>query len=355
MSRPVADPFVKGDFAAALLAWFDVHGRHDLPWQLNRSAYTVWVSEIMLQQTQVTTVIGYFEKFISKFPDVSTLANAPLDDVLALWAGLGYYARARNLHKAAGVVRDAHDGIMPADIESLIALPGIGRSTAGAIASLAWDKRAPILDGNVKRVLSRRVGMTEWPGGTQALKQLWLLAEELTPHERVADYTQAIMDLGATLCTRAKPLCMHCPVSEGCVALRDGLQGRIPAPKPKVHRPRRSVRMLVLQNTAGAVLLERRPAAGVWPGLFSLPELPEDTSAGDWSRAHVGSDIADERALAPISHAFTHFDLDIEPLRAMLSSSAGVLEHADRLWYKPGEPQRPGMPAPVARLLDTLA
>ena len=186
------------------------------------------------------------------------------------------------------------------------------------------------------------------------LKRLWLLAEELTPHERVADYTQAIMDLGATLCTRAKPLCMHCPVAGDCVARRDGLQNRIPAPKPKTHRPRRAVRMLVLQDAAGAVLLERRPIAGVWPGLFSLPELPDDTSPVDWTRTYVGSDIAEPRSLAPISHAFTHFDLEIEPLQATLVSAVGVLEHADRLWYKPGESQRPGMPAPVARLLESL-
>lgn len=342
------------DFAGRLLEWFDAHGRHDLPWQRENSAYAVWVSEIMLQQTQVATVIRYFERFIGRFPDVSALADATLDDVLALWSGLGYYARARNLHRAARIVGEQHAGVFPDDFDALTALPGVGRSTAGAILSIAYGIRAPILDGNVKRVLTRRAGIFEWPGQSATTKELWQLADDLTPYERVADYTQAIMDLGATLCTRAKPLCMHCPVAEGCTARLDGTQASIPAPKPKRSRPRRSVRMLVVRDTAGAVLLERRPESGIWAGLFSLPELTSDSAADDFSREHLGIEIGEAESLARISHSFTHFDLDIEPLHARLTSHSGVMDRENRVWYKPGGSQPPGMPAPIARLLDGL-
>jgi A/G-specific adenine glycosylase len=354
--RDLADGSVaaKKNFSESLLEWFDTHGRHDLPWQKTLSAYSVWVSEIMLQQTQVSTVIPYFERFMARFPKVDTLAGSSLDDVLAHWSGLGYYARARNLHKAAGIVRDQHHGEMPDEFEALIELPGIGRSTAGAILSIAFDQRHPILDGNVKRVLTRRAGIGEWPGKTAVMKELWEIADELTPNERVADYTQAIMDLGATLCTRARPLCMHCPVSTDCRARMDGLQDRIPAPKPKKTKPRRSVRMLVLQDDTGAILLEKRPPSGIWAGLYSLPELPKDASIDDWIRDYIGARITNERHLDKISHSFTHFDLDIQPLLAQLGDPCATMEAADRLWYKPGRSQRPGMPAPVSRLLESL-
>jgi len=344
----------EADFAARLLEWFDTYGRHDLPWQQHTSAYAVWVSEIMLQQTQVATVIPYFERFMASFPDVAALADAPLDDVLAHWSGLGYYARARNLHKAAGIIKAEHGGELPKSLEELTALPGIGRSTAGAILSIALAGRAPILDGNVKRVLARRAAIEEWPGRPAVMRQLWELAESLTPHERVADYTQAIMDLGATLCTRARPACIYCPVSEDCNARIEGTQDRIPAPKPKTHRPRRSVRMLVVQDASGAVLLERRPSAGVWAGLFSLPELPGDVPLNDWSLRYIGAVVTEPERMEVISHSFTHFDLDIEPLRARLLSQAAVMDRDDRVWYKPGSSKPLGMPAPVSKLLATL-
>jgi A/G-specific adenine glycosylase len=342
------------DFASRLLEWFTVHGRHDLPWQRRDDAYSVWVSEIMLQQTQVATVIPYFERFMSRFPDVAALAAAPLDDVLAHWAGLGYYARARHLHRTAGIVCAQHDGRLPDTIESLTALPGIGRSTAGAILSIAYKVRAPILDGNVKRVLTRRAGIEEWSGSAAVTKRLWALAEALTPHERVAQYTQAIMDLGATLCMRSRPLCMYCPVAVDCRARLDGTIERIPAPKPRAARPRRSVRMIVLQDGCGRVLLERRPAAGVWAGLFSLPEIPGDAAIDEWSRDYAGVEISTKRQMDVISHSFTHFDLDIEPLHARVSAQAGVMDRDDRVWYKPGSSKPPGMPAPVSKLLATL-
>ena len=341
-------------FAESLLEWFDTHGRHDLPWQKNLNAYSVWVSEIMLQQTQVATVIPYFEEFMKRFPNVEVLADSSLDDVLAHWSGLGYYARARNMHKAAIIVCDQFNAEMPDDFDSLTDLPGIGRSTAGAILSIAFGRRHPILDGNVKRVLTRRAGIEQWPGKSAVMKQLWEFADELTPNARVAEYTQAIMDLGATLCSRARPLCMHCPVSHGCRARIDGTQDRIPARKPKVSKPRRSVRMLVLQDESGAVLLEKRPPTGIWAGLYSLPELPEDASVAVWSREYIGVQIDAERPLDKISHSFTHFDLDIEPLLAQLGDPCQTMEEGKRLWYKPGRSRRPGMPAPVSRLLESL-
>jgi A/G-specific adenine glycosylase len=251
-------------------------------------------------------------------------------------------------------MRAEHAGAVPRDFDILISLPGIGRSTAGAILSIAFDDRHSILDGNVKRVLTRRAGIEEWPGTSAVTKRLWQLADELTPDERVADYTQAIMDLGATLCTRARPLCMHCPVSDGCHARIEGTQGRIPERKPKVHKPRRCVRMLVLQDASGAVLLEKRPPAGIWAGLYSLPEVPDDTPMSIWSREHIGMRIDAERRLETISHSFTHFDLDIEPLLAQLASQSHAMDRADLLWYKPGLSQRPGMPAPISRLLEKL-
>lgn len=341
-------------FADALLAWFDVHGRHDLPWQRDGRAYAVWVSEIMLQQTQVTTVIPYFERFMAAFPDVASLAAATLDDVLAHWSGLGYYARARHLHAAACRMRDEHGGNVPEDFDALVALPGIGRSTAGAIMSIAFDRRYPILDGNVKRVLTRRAGIAEWPGSSAVVRTLWTMADELTPQTRVADYTQAIMDLGATLCTRSKPLCMHCPVSAGCRAREDGTQDAIPAARPRRSKPRRSVRMLVLRDAVGAVLLERRPPAGIWAGLYSLPELPEEVPLQAWSLEHIGVKLRAAGALETVSHSFTHFDLDIEPLLARSDGQIAAMDRPDLLWYKPGHLRRPGMPAPVARLLDSL-
>jgi A/G-specific adenine glycosylase len=340
--------------ATRLLAWFDAHGRHDLPWQLARSPFSVWVSEIMLQQTQVGTVIPYFERFIERFSTLPALAASPLDDVLAHWAGLGYYARARNLWRAARIVVAEHGGVLPSDFEALHALPGIGRSTAGAILAQAYGQRRPILDGNVKRVLARYHAVAGWPGLPAVANELWRHAETHTPHERVADYTQAIMDLGATLCARSRPACTLCPLAEDCAACRAGTQALYPAPRPKRERAQRHVAVLVVRAPDGRVLLERRPARGIWGGLYSLPELPAEDSPREWCARMLGAAVAAERALATIEHAFTHFDLDLAPrLLELAAVPATVMDRDDWHWCRPGVELDVGVPAPVAVLLSS--
>ncbi len=342
------------DFAVRLLAWFDRCGRHDLPWQRDRTPYSVWVSEIMLQQTQVATVIPYFERFVARFPDVDTLAAAPLDEVLALWAGLGYYARGRNLHRAAQIVVAQCGGALPEALDELIALPGIGRSTAGAILAQAKGQRHPILDGNVKRVLARYHAVEGWPGERAVEARLWRFADAHTPTERVADYTQAIMDLGATLCVRRRPACTVCPVADACRACRLGVQARLPAPRPRRERPHRRCVMLVVTDPGGRVLLERRPERGIWGGLYSLPELDADDSAGAWCSRRLGVELRDERELPELAHAFTHFDLTIAPRLVRLATDCGgVMESASLVWYNAARSDL-GIAAPIRVLLDTL-
>ena len=339
--------------APRLLAWFDAHGRHDLPWQRDRTPYCAWVSEIMLQQTQVGTVIPFYERFMQRFPTIAALAAAPLDDVLANWAGLGYYARARNLWSAARIVVAEHGGDLPTDFDALHALPGIGRSTAGAILAQAHGQRWPILDGNVKRVLARYHAVGGWPGLPKVADELWRHADEHTPYERVADYTQAIMDLGATLCTRARPACTVCPLATDCAACRGGTQALYPAPRPKRERPQRHVAVLVVRAPDGRVLLERRPARGVWGGLYSLPELPAEDSPRDWCARVLGAVVAAERVLETIEHAFTHFDLDLAPrLLELAASPSAVMDRDDWHWCRPGTALDVGVPAPVAILLS---
>ena len=339
--------------APRLLAWFDAHGRHDLPWQLERSPYSVWVSEIMLQQTQVGTVIPFYLRFMQRFPTVAALAAAPLDDMLASWAGLGYYARARNLWHAARAVVAEHGGELPATFEALHALPGIGRSTAGAILAQVHGQRWPILDGNVKRVLARYHAVPGWPGLPAVANELWRHAETHTPHERVADYTQAIMDFGATLCTRSRPACTVCPVASDCAACRAGTQALYPAPRPKRERALRHVAVLVVRAPDGRVLLERRPASGIWGGLYSLPELPAEDSPREWCARTLGAAVAAEHVLATIEHAFTHFDLDLEPrLLDLAASPSTVMDRDDWHWCRPGAQLDVGVPAPVAALLN---
>ncbi|MBD3609161.1 MAG: A/G-specific adenine glycosylase, partial [Gammaproteobacteria bacterium] len=274
-------------FAERLLVWFDQHGRKELPWK-SSDPYRVWISEIMLQQTQVTTVIPYFERFITRFPDIATLAMAKQDEVLHLWTGLGYYARARNLHKAAQIIQQQYQGRFPEDFDQVIALPGIGRSTAGAILAQAMEQRHAILDGNVKRLLSRLYVIEGWPGEKQTENKLWQLAEELTPRQRIADYTQAVMDIGATLCKRSKPDCDHCPFHNHCQARRQGRQAELPHRKPKKDKPVKRCHMLILQDAQGHVLLQQRPPSGIWGGLWSLPECPEDIDILHWSQAPLG-------------------------------------------------------------------
>ncbi|MDJ0738242.1 MAG: A/G-specific adenine glycosylase [Gammaproteobacteria bacterium] len=343
-------------FAQRVLDWYDVHGRHDLPWQGAADPYPVWVSEIMLQQTQVTTVMPYFARFLERFPDVQTLAAAPLDDVLHHWTGLGYYARARNLHRAACQVVEQHDGRIPADTNALQALPGIGRSTAGAILSLALGQRHAILDGNVKRVLARCFAVPGWPGSSRVLGRLWRLSEELTPAGRVADYNQAMMDLGATLCTRGRPACGRCPLQTQCVAHAQGREREFPGRRPNKALPERSVCMLVVRDPAGAVLLEQRPPSGVWGGLWSLPEIAVDADPLHWCREALAQDAALGRALDPRRHTFSHFHLDIRPVEILLNGSGcGVLEGGGQLWYNPRRRQDVGLAAPVKRLIDEIA
>ena len=342
--------------AERLLAWFDRHGRHDLPWQRARTAYSVWISEIMLQQTQVATVVPYFERFMRRFPTVAALAAADLDDVLAHWAGLGYYARGRNLHRAARTIVERHAGELPETLDELVNLPGIGRSTAGAILAQARGRRAAILDGNVKRVLARYHAVEGWPGEPAVQRDLWQHAEVHTPHERVADYTQAIMDLGATLCTRTRPACTVCPLALECRACRGGTQAKYPAPRPKRARPQRRMTVLVVHDPEGSVLLERRPERGVWGGLYGFPALAANDDAAQWCERELGARALRVQRLATIEHAFTHFDLDIEPLLVTLASEpAAVMDRPDRVWYNAQGETALGMPAPVAALLAALA
>jgi A/G-specific adenine glycosylase len=343
-------------FATRLLAWFDRHGRRDLPWQRERSPYRVWVSEVMLQQTRVETAIPYFERFVARLSDVEALADAPVDEVLRLWSGLGYYARARNLHRAARSVRDLHGGVLPADVEVLLALPGIGRSTAGAILALALDQRHPILDGNVKRVLARHHRVEGWPGAAGVAATLWALAERHTPGERVAHYTQAIMDLGATLCTRARPACGACPLAEDCAARAAGMVDRYPAPRPRRALPVRDTVLVLARNPSRQVLLERRPPTGVWGGLWSLPECGAEEPIEAWCQRRLGVLPSAVEHWPRLRHTFSHFHLDIAPVvLAVKDPSGGVLEGADTLWYTPGERPTGGLAAPVARLLQRLA
>ncbi len=343
------------DFAQRVLAWFDGAGRKDLPWQRDVSPYRVWVSEIMLQQTQVSTVIPYFERFMGRFPDVTALADAPQDEVLHHWSGLGYYARARNLHKAAQCLRDEYGGELPDDIDQLQALPGIGRSTAGAVLSLACGQRHPILDGNVKRVLARYHTVEGWPGQARVAKRLWAHAEHHTPRRRVGAYTQAMMDLGAMVCTRSRPDCNACPVSAGCEARRVGRQGDFPTPKPRKTLPERATTMLMLRNAQGEVLLERRPSSGVWGGLWSFPQFDSQAAARAWCERETEAHPEVVSTWPVLSHTFSHFRLHITPLLLQVKDPAArVMEAGGRVWYNSRFPLRGGVAAPVSQLLEQL-
>ena len=338
--------------ADALLPWFDVHGRHDLPWKADPTPYRVWVSEVMLQQTQVDTVRPYFERFLARFPDAAALAAAEPDEVMGLWSGLGYYARARNLHRAAKDIVTRHGGELPASLDELMALPGIGRSTAGAIVALAHGIRQPILDGNVKRVLARAFLVEEAPDSSAGLGKLWTLAEACTPHVRVAAYTQAIMDLGATVCTRAQPACTRCPLASRCAALAAGRATALPAPKQRAPRRERSAHFVFVLH-AGRVLLARRPPRGIWGGLWVPPEFPDEAAA----RAYLSSRhqaIEPTRVLAPLQHAFTHFDLVIRPWVLVAEGKPGAVEDGEARWHELASLDGVGVPAPVARLLEEL-
>lgn len=343
------------DISQRLLNWFDQHGRHDLPWQVDRKPYRVWVSEIMLQQTQVTTVIPYFENFMARFPDIEYLASAKLDEVLHLWTGLGYYARARNLHKAAQMIETEHTGQFPESFDEVLALPGIGRSTAGAILAQSLGQRHAILDGNVKRVLTRLHTIEGWPGQKAVEQQLWQLAEKYTPNAKLADYTQAIMDLGATVCTRSKPHCDSCPVNEHCQACKQGKVSLYPSPKPKKALPVRQTRMLLLQDAQGHFLLQQRPPSGIWGGLWSFPECPLEIDLNAWCEQQLGLEIGPVQQEAMLRHTFSHFHLDIHPVRARLKDHTDrVMEAAATLWYNTHQPDALGLPGPIKQMLEQL-
>ena len=340
--------------APALLAWHTRHGRHDLPWQRNPTPYRVWVAEIMLQQTQVATVIDYFDRFVQRFPDLRTLAAAPLDEVLHLWSGLGYYSRARNLHLAAQRVVADCGGELPADAAALATLPGIGRSTAAAIRALSTGERTVILDGNVRRVLARVFSVAGVSTQRAVEHRLWRLAEECTPQSDVAAYTQAIMDLGATVCVRRRPLCPVCPFERDCGARRSGRQHEIPAPRPRPVRRTRAVVMLLAQLRDGSVLLERRAERGVWGGLWCPPQFPSADAARLYAATRLRDAAVEPQSRTIVRHAFTHFELEISPLLARCSGWSGVMDGASVLWYNPAAPERLGLPAPVTALIQGI-
>jgi A/G-specific adenine glycosylase len=341
-------------FARPVLAWFDRHGRKNLPWQREPTPYRVWVSEIMLQQTQVMTVIPYYTAFMSRFPDLGALANAPIDDVLHHWSGLGYYARARNLHRAAQIVMSDHGGELPDSLEALMSLPGIGRSTAGAVLALALGRRHPILDGNARRVLARYFGVDGHTGAPKTQARLWQIAQACTPQERVSEYTQAIMDLGATVCVRRRPLCAACPVSEDCAARLAGRQEELPASRPRRAHPTRTTWMLLAIRDGRRVLLERRPPHGIWGGLWGLPEFASAEAARDWCVRELQASSSTLERLAPLKHTFTHFDLHIEPVRIDCAGIERVMEGERYVWYNPAAPQSLGIAAPVRTLIESI-
>jgi A/G-specific adenine glycosylase len=355
-------------FSQRVLAWYDQHGRKNLPWQKHLSdkkqaPYRVWLSEIMLQQTQVATVIPYFEKFITEYPTLQDLARASQDDVLHLWSGLGYYARARNLHTAAKMLVKQHEGRFPDTVEALSELPGIGPSTAGAIISIAYRKRATILDGNVKRVLARHFALPGVPAAGKAEKNFWALAEQLTPATRVNHYTQAIMDLGATLCTRSQPRCGECPLQKTCVARQQGTQAAFPEKKlQRKKMPLKETRMLLVMTPRREVYLQKRPPQGIWGGLWSLPELALSESIRPWCRQTFGVAVRHTIPLEEVLHTFSHFQLRIHPVVVELSAAVPARSVGDNpleeLWYNVAGGRRAtlkkGLAAPVSKLLKQL-
>jgi A/G-specific adenine glycosylase len=340
-------------FAEQLLTWFDQHGRYHLPWQKNRTGYRVWVSEIMLQQTQVVTVIPYFERFMERFPKVEDLARADIDEVLSLWTGLGYYSRARNLYTSATAIVEQHQGSLPNDVATLIELKGIGRSTAGAIISQAYNEPGIILDGNVKRLLTRLHAIEGWPGQSQIDKQLWQIATQLTPSQRNADYTQAIMDIGATICKPKQPLCVACPMQSRCQALAQDKVALIPTPKPKKILSHKTISVLLLKNQLGQTLLEQRPSKGIWGGLWSLPEF-SDLEALQTQLALDGLPI-NTSPITPIKHVFSHYKLTIEPHLLVLSTAPQkVSENNQRRWYYSQQLHTIGLATPIKKLLEKM-
>ena len=338
------------DYQKSILTWFDQNGRKDLPWQQDISPYRVWLSETMLQQTQVTSVIPYFNAFIKQFPTIECLAKAPLDEVLHRWSGLGYYARARNLHKTARIIVEQE--YFPDTLEKLLDLPGIGLSTAGAILSIAFKKSHPILDGNVKRVLTRFKGVSGWPGNSQISKQLWAISADLTPLDRVADYTQAIMDLGATICTRSKPACNDCPLNSHCKAKMTNTVSLLPTPKASKTLPIKQLFFLLLSNNNHEILLKKRPLSGIWGGLWSLPEFTKIESIYEWC-LKANTLIVISKTLPPQRHTFSHYHLDYTTVLIQTDNPINFVMEADQtVWYNTEQIKNLGLPAPIKLLLN---
>lgn len=342
------------DFASQVVNWQKQYGRHDLPWQNTRDPYAIWVSEIMLQQTQVSAVIGYYARFMQRFPDVAMLAAAEQEEVLQYWSGLGYYSRARNLHAAARMIMQLHDGRFPQDFDAVQALPGIGRSTAAAITAFAFGQRRAILDGNVKRVLARSFSIEGWPGLPAVEKQMWRLAENLLPDHELEAYTQGLMDLGATICTRGKPRCMHCPIQDDCVARAEDRIHVLPTPKLRKPVPQRSTVMLLLIS-GSEILLEKRPSTGVWGGLWSLPEMDTGKDAGEVVFQRFGLNTQLMQPLPELVHTFTHFTLTITPQPLYVIGHQPRVSEPGLLWLHIEDAEGAALPAPVKRLLGQLS
>jgi A/G-specific adenine glycosylase len=343
------------NFANKILNWYDQHGRKDLPWQQDITPYRVWLSEVMLQQTQVKTVIPYFQQFTAQFENIEALANATEDQVLKLWSGLGYYARGRNLHKAAQQVCDDFAAVFPDNMQDMQLLAGVGRSTAAAILSIAFEQPQAILDGNVKRVLTRYHAVEGWTGKAAVLKQLWGFAESYCPESRNRDYTQAIMDLGATLCTRSKPSCHCCPLRSDCIAFAQGNMTDYPTPKKKKILPEKQTIMLILNNTQQQILMYKRPPTGIWGGLWCFPQFETNQQLMLWMDENNINATLVEKFIA-FSHVFSHFRLQIQPLIMQLESplKGSVMEDDKILWYNPDTEFEGGLAAPVKKLLQEI-
>jgi A/G-specific adenine glycosylase len=339
-------------FAARVIAWQQSCGRHDLPWQNTRDPYAVWVSEIMLQQTQVAAVIPYYRRFLARFPDISSLARAEEDEVLQQWSGLGYYSRARNLHAAARGVMAQHNGVFPRQAEIIATLPGIGRSTAAAIAAFCFGQRHAILDGNVKRVFARCFGVEGWPGLSSVENRLWAQAEALLPYDSIEAYTQGLMDLGATVCTRSKPACSNCPLAAQCIAYRDKRVTELPFPKPRKALPQKQTVMLLLCK-GREILLEKRPPKGIWGGLWSLPEVDAAVDPGEAARLRFGVETERQSPWPVHTHAFSHFCLQIT-LQPLIVVSAHAMHEPHALWLNRQEALGAAVPAPVRKILQKL-
>lgn len=341
------------DFSRLLIAWQKVHGRHDLPWQNTQDPYAIWISEIMLQQTQVNAVIGYYARFMQRFPNISILANATQDEVLQYWSGLGYYSRARNLHQAAQTIMDVYGGIFPQDFEQVQSLSGIGRSTAAAIVSFAFNQIQTILDGNVKRVLARYFAIEGWTSAPKTEKHLWHLAETLLPSSDMTAYNQGLMDLGATICTRGKPKCEICPLNEDCKALAENKTNILPTPKPKKVIPKKHTTMLLFLD-GNEVMLEKRPSSGIWGGLWSLPEMNMQEIAGEVALNRFGVEVEADEPLPSIVHIFTHFKLEILPQPLQVVRRSSQTNTPNILWLPIEDAIGAALPTPVRNILVNL-